>query len=212
MTCKICSKETEKLFDKLVLGKYSITYFQCASCDFIQTEEPFWLQEAYSNAITATDVGLISRNILYSELIPPILELFSKEPSDSFLDFGGGYGMFVRIMRDKGYEFFLEDRYAENLFAKYFELKNYNGSRFKALTSFEVFEHLENPLEEISEMFKLSDNIIFSTELQPYPFETVLDWWYLAPEHGQHIAFYSMKTLRKISELFDFVWLVLILL
>ena len=31
-------------------------------CDFLQTEEPFWLKEAYESAIGITDTGIIKRN------------------------------------------------------------------------------------------------------------------------------------------------------
>lgn len=113
--------------------------------------------------------------------------------------------MFVRVMRDKGYDFYLHDIYAENLFARYFELKNYPGKgNFAALTAFEVFEHLENPAEELTAMFDLTDTIIFSTDLQPVQsFTKAADWWYFTPETGQHISFYNTMSLTILSQRFD---------
>ncbi len=118
--CKICGGKVTEAFSALMLQKYNTVYLQCTNCNFIQTEEPYWLDEAYASAITATDVGLIYRNILFSDIVAPILDLFS-DTRDAYLDYGGGYGIFVRIMRDKGFNFYLHDLYAENIYAKHFE-------------------------------------------------------------------------------------------
>lgn len=202
--CNICGSSTSKVFDAMVLEKYKTDYFQCENCGFIQTDKPHWLKEAYVSAITSIDVGLIYRNLDFSNIVPPVLDLFSSE-EDAYIDYGGGYGMFVRILRDKGYDFYLHDMYAENLFAKHFELKDYNGkSKFAALTAFEVFEHLEDPIEELDKMFKLSDTIIFSTDLQPETtFKRPDDWWYFVPETGQHISFYTTRSLEFLSQKFN---------
>ncbi len=37
------------------------------------------------------------------------------------MDFGAGHGVFVRMMRDKGFDFFWNDIYCKNLYAKDFE-------------------------------------------------------------------------------------------
>ena len=58
MTCKICNNPSEKIFDKIILQKYHSNYYQCKNCSFVQTDEPIWLEEAYSNAITTLDIGL----------------------------------------------------------------------------------------------------------------------------------------------------------
>jgi len=202
--CNICGSGSVKIFDAMLLGKYNVGYFQCENCSFIQTEKPYWLEEAYVSAITSIDVGLVYRNLYFSNIVPTLLDVFSNK-NDSYIDYGGGYGMFVRIMRDKGYDFYLQDIYAENLFAKYFDIKDFaGGQKFTALTAFEVFEHLEDPIEELKKMFGLSDTIIFSTDLQPMPsFSKATDWWYFTPETGQHISFYNIKSLEKLSQLFN---------
>jgi hypothetical protein len=54
------------------------------------------------------------------------------------------------MMRDKGFNFYLHDTFCNNLFAKHFDisdLPNYNS--FDLLTAFEVFEYLENPIDEL---------------------------------------------------------------
>ena len=70
--CKICNSRNEYLFKALVLNKYDVHYYKCNECGFIQTEEPFWLSEAYSSVITQQDIGLLYRN----RFIVPILNVY----------------------------------------------------------------------------------------------------------------------------------------
>ncbi len=198
--CKICSSNTSQIFKADVLGKYSTAYFQCDRCKFIQTEHPHWQEEAYSNAITDLDIGIVWRNIRLSKWLGTILKN-NYSSKAKFLDYAGGYGLFVRIMRDKGFDFYREDRYCENLFARHFDITDLPRSqKFELVTAFEVFEHLVDPLADISEMLNYSDNIIFTTELQPdKEIHSANDWWYFTPETGQHIAFYTKKTLQLLA-------------
>lgn len=203
VNCKICTCNSDFLFEATVLQKHLVKYYKCQECGFIQTESPYWLNEAYNSPIASIDVGLLQRNISLSEQVSIILESIDVENS-AYIDYGGGYGIFVRLMRDRGFNFYLSDLYAENLFAKYFELKDAKVTTgFTCLTAFEVFEHLENPLEEIKKMFSLSDTIIFSTELQPNDHvNDVTDWWYFVPEGGQHVSLYSLNSLRQLKTYF----------
>ena len=61
MKCKICDGAVRHLFAKKVLHKYDVAYFQCLHCRFIQTEQPYWLGEAYEKAIARLDIGLVWR-------------------------------------------------------------------------------------------------------------------------------------------------------
>lgn len=206
MNCSICKNTSTQLFRTKVLEKYDVNYFQCNNCGFIQTEHAHWLKEAYSNAITSLDIGLVSRNLFYAPKTDLIINLFFNSGTQ-FLDYGGGYGMFVRMMRDKGFNFYRQDIYCENLFAKNFDVTNLDANKqssFELLCAFEVFEHLENPLVEIEKMFAYSKNILFSTELQPpQKLSNPKEWWYFTPETGQHISLYSERSLQLIAEKFN---------
>jgi 2-polyprenyl-3-methyl-5-hydroxy-6-metoxy-1,4-benzoquinol methylase len=206
MECKICKHQTNEIFKADVLLKYKVAYHQCSYCQFIQTDETYWLGEAYKEAISSLDIGYLTRNILYSEITANLLQQFYKS-NEPCLDYGGGYGMFVRLMRDKGFHFYRQDLYCENLFAKYLDITELGSStpqKFELVTAFEVFEHLENPLAEIEQMFGYSNSILFSTELQPdMKFTTAADWWYFVPESGQHIALFSKESLKEICSIFN---------
>jgi 2-polyprenyl-3-methyl-5-hydroxy-6-metoxy-1,4-benzoquinol methylase len=199
--CKICNSNAIKIFSGRILNKYNIDYFQCDNCRFIQAESPYWLKEAYSSAIASTDIGLVSRNLSFQNITSWIIKSYFDYNS-KFLDYAGGYGIFVRLMRDKGFDFYRQDIYCENHFAKYFDICELNtGTKFELVTAFEVFEHLVDPIEEINKIFEYTDVVFFSTELQPkIKMNSTADWWYFAEETGQHISFYTIKTLKIIAK------------
>jgi hypothetical protein len=200
MNCKICGSPAKQLFNKKVLAKYSVNYYQCTNCNFIQTDEPYWLNEAYSNAITATDIGLINRNVYFTEICTALLRLCGFDAKKKYLDYGGGYGIYVRMMRDKGFNFYWTDEYCENLYAKKFSADiSKQNKEYELVTAFEVFEHLANPVKEIEKILRYSDSILFSTQLVNSADTALENWWYIAPEHGQHVAFYDIKTLHYIG-------------
>jgi len=73
MKCKICNSESKHVFDAKVLNKYSIKYYHCAKCGFLQTEDPYWLEEAYEDSIAKADTGIMVRNISLSRKTATIL-------------------------------------------------------------------------------------------------------------------------------------------
>jgi hypothetical protein len=181
-----------------ILYKFDVTYFICSKCEYVQTEEPYWLEEAYSSALSALDVGAVRRNKRFEVIIPAIVQMHFN-PEGKFVDYGSGHGLFVRLMRDRGYDFHWSDKYAENLFARGFEYVN-TDKPVEAVTAFEVFEHLVKPCEEIAGIINISSNVIFSTVLMPRSKPKPGHWWYYTPETGQHIGIYSETTLRWIAK------------
>ncbi len=202
MTCKICNNETEKAITTLVLNKYEAVYYYCTKCKFLFAGEPIWLGEAYKNSINISDTGILQRNQIFVRMTSTLIYFFLNK-SDRFLDYAGGYGIFTRLMRDIGFDFYWDDKYSQNLLARGFEISESDRKRFEAVTAFEVFEHLVNPLEELEKMIQYSDNIIFSTELLPENIPNPNDWWYYGFEHGQHISFYSYKTLEFLADIYN---------
>ncbi len=201
MKCKLCDTTGKKIFSKKILGKYDTDYLKCDKCGFIQTTHNNWLHEAYTSAITSLDLGLLSRNIRLKWQITPIIDAFYPG-AKNFLDFAGGYGVFVRIMRDEGFNYFRHDPHCENLFAKHFDHTDSGLAHFDLATAFEVFEHFDDPLAGIQEVFSYAGDLIFTTELYDNV-EDLENWWYLAPETGQHIAFYSTRTLEYLAGRFN---------
>lgn len=187
-----------KEFSATVLGKYLVDYFYCVNCGLLKTEKPYWLESAYQDAIAVTDTGLVKRNISNCKrVLPLIYGLFGTKAK--ILDVSGGYGLLARLLRDNGMNCYTIDKYCENIFAKSFEPE----ADFVAdvLLSFEVLEHIDNPIEFLSDNFKKfkSKTIILSTSVygDVIPEKT---WWYYSFETGQHISFYQKKTLDALAK------------
>jgi hypothetical protein len=205
MISKITGGATKKIFEATALLKHKVSFYECVQTGFVQTEEPYWLEEAYSSAITKLDIGLIYRNLQISDKFSRVIPLHFNAKK-KFLDFAGGYGMFTRLMRDKGFDFYHSDIYCENIFAKNFDASSLAAdTRFELLTAMEVFEHLVNPVNEIAPLFNHSDNILFTTELIPASFKNnIKEWWYCSFETGQHVSLYTEESLRFLAKKFGY--------
>ncbi|MCJ7552618.1 MAG: class I SAM-dependent methyltransferase [Ignavibacteriaceae bacterium] len=202
MNCKICNSSAPLVFKEKVLKKYDVEFYQCDKCGFLFSEEPYWIEEAYGNAITYSDSGIILRNIQFSKICSVTIDLFFNR-KDRFLDYAGGYGLFTRMMRDYGFDFYWTDKYCENLFAKGFEHDEKVDSKFEIVTAFEVFEHFVDPVVELEKILSFSNNVIFSTELLSQPIPDPKEWWYYSFIHGQHISFYTYKSLSLLAKRFN---------
>jgi len=198
MKCKICAADTKPHDRGLMLGRYQVQFFRCPSCGFVQTEEPFWLKESYSSAINRSDIGYVGRNLAHAKMVHSLIGI-AFDPKARFIDFGGGYGMFVRLMRDLGFDFYWRDKYCDNLFAGEHVAPDILSDRYELLTAFEVFEHLTDPMSDIHQMAALSDTIVFSTGLTPDVAPPVKEWVYYGLDHGQHVAFYTRAALLHIA-------------
>lgn len=204
VSCKICDSLSEFVFGKKILQKYNASFFKCTNCGFLQTESPYWLEESYRLPFTPLDVWLVARPLNISQVTENLI-LNYFDPTKRFLDYGGGIGVFTRMMRDRGFQFYRQDKYAQNLFTQFFDVSDLPQDHrdFELITCFEVLEHLENPLDELNKMFSLGSNVFCSTTLQPeVSIEQLQSWIYIAELHGQHISFYTRKSMEIIADKF----------
>jgi hypothetical protein len=199
--CRVCESTTYRCFTNRILSKYDVAYYFCDNCGFLQTQRPYWLDEAYADAIAAEDVDLVGRNLRMRRILTCVLPACFG-PDVTLLDLAGGYGLLTRLMRNNGMAFSWSDKHCANLFAKEYEWNEAHG-RVSAATAFEVLEHLEDPLAFIRDALDKTSTrtLIFTTQLfegrPPHPGK----WSYYAPEGGQHIAFYQPRTLAHIARL-----------
>ncbi|MDD2366331.1 MAG: class I SAM-dependent methyltransferase [Desulfuromonadaceae bacterium] len=163
--------------------------------------EPFWLDDVNSNPIAAADTGLVRRNISLASQVAGVLYLLMGERGiGRYVDVAGGHGLFTRLMRDLGFDFYWVDLYCKNILSQGFEYEQEIGA-CRAVTAFEVLEHLQNPAEFIQDALSMSGahTILFSTELYDGIPPQPDDWPYYAFANGQHIAFYQRRTLERLA-------------
>jgi hypothetical protein len=195
IACRACgSQETRFVFSGEMLSR-SVDYYECSACRYFQTETPSWLEEAYSKAINDSDTGIMARNLLNARVVLGTLWSLGDLRS-RVLDFAGGYGVLVRLLRDYGIDALWTDRYCLNLLASGFD---YDGGPVGLVTAFEAFEHFVDPGQELSRMLEIGSSVLLSTELLGEPAPALADWWYYGTEHGQHIGFFRVTTLRSLA-------------
>lgn len=200
VACRLCGKIAVRVLGVSMRNRPT-DLFLCDHCDYLQTEQPTWLDQAYSdNPIDISDTGILQRQV--KALNATVATYMALGLSGPVLDDAGGYGLLVRRLRDHGLVAFWHDAYTQNLFARGFEwhhrsLMNATG-RPGMITLFEVLEHLVDPVHEMAERLKKSDHVLLSTTLRPeqVPQE---DWVYYGLDHGQHVGFFSVRSLEQLA-------------
>jgi hypothetical protein len=198
-SCLICESATEAVGSQRVLGRHDAHYRRCKACGYLFIVDPHWLAEAYATAIAALDTGIVTRNLWLADATTALLGSSLRAVRRS-VDFGGGTGLLVRLMRDRGHDFHWHDAYSPNLLAIGFEADL--QQRYDLVTAFELIEHLTDPVATVAQLRQLAPVLLISTELLPDPMPALDRWWYFAPEAGQHIGFFTRRSLEVLGERF----------
>ena len=201
--CRLCGGESHAFTSAVLMEKHSVEYYDCPTCGYVQTETPYWLAEAYSSPINTTDIGILDRNFQNVRLIFLLnLLLFGFAfRKVMHVDYAGGYGILVRMLRTLKFNSYWHDKYCKNLFAYGHEWRDTEHLQaVDLLSAFEVFEHFDYPDLEISKLLSISKNLLFTTRLIADEPPKTDEWWYYGLEHGQHIGFFREKTLNYIAK------------
>lgn len=193
--CRVCGAVVAPLWQGHVLD-LNVSYFQCDACGYVQTEKPYWLERAYTEAVNSSDTGIVARNLSNAKIVLATLLTLGKLDG-KVVDFAGGYGILVRLLRDYGVDALWSDQYCQNLVARGFE---HRGEPADLVTAFEAFEHFVEPAKEIDKLLAIAPNILLSTEIIADPPPAQSEWWYYGQEHGQHIGFFRIRTLKKLAQ------------
>jgi len=196
VNCRVCRNEVTTPFADARLLWRTVNYFDCASCGYVQTEEPTWLDDAYAAAINVSDTGIMARNLSNVPLVLAALAVLGDRRS-VVVDYAGGHGFLVRLLRDAGVDALWADPHSENLVARGFEY--HEGGQASLVTAFEAFEHFVSPVEDMEKLLGIAPNILLTTSVIATPAPKPSDWWYYGLDHGQHIGFYRVQTLQYLA-------------
>jgi hypothetical protein len=197
-TCRLCHGKLLSLFNLKVLGKHHVHYYKCVNCLSMQTEQPYWLEEAYSDSnLSNTDTGAVQRTLHNLAACYGLVRLFKVQ---NVIDVGGSDGLLCRMLRDYDINCYVKDKYATPTYAQGFVEEDFKIPDL--VISFEVLEHFSNPYEDLDALFSYNPKIILlSTVIYANQRE---DWGYLSPESGQHVFFYSQHAFEMIAKKYGY--------
>src|SRR6185437_5471048 len=136
IACRLCGGACRYAFSKTVIGKYRVAFYLCGSCGSMQSEKPYWLDEAYSDPSLMIDPGAAQRVLDCLALADAVMRLFGCRTA---LDYGGGAGLLCRLLRDSGRDAYWYDGYTPPSYANGFA--GSPDSHYDLVTAFEVVEH-----------------------------------------------------------------------
>lgn len=192
--CKICKSQTKKVKDT----KKSIIYHRCLSCGFISIDklnivdkiEEKKHYEKHENSFGNNGYVTMFQNFIDIAILP-----FSKKIKTA-LDFGCGFAPVLASLLEN--EKMIVDRYDY-----YFDNnEEYKNKKYDLITSTEVFEHLQNPIEILKILVNSTNKdgyIVLMTKFPPFCDEEFLKWWYR--RDITHISFFTPKSFEILAVL-----------
>ncbi len=191
--CKICQSDTTTITDTKTLKDYH----KCSTCRYIFLDEKFYIDEQSEKKHydkhhnNFESLGYVK---MFDDLIDEFVEPF-KEYIKTALDFGCGEGEVLPVLIER--REIKCDRF--DLF--YFPEEVYKDKKYDLISSTEVFEHLQNPLEMIKKLLlHVEENgyILLMSAFHPDDDEKFLKWWYI--RDVTHIGFFNMSTFEYIAK------------
>lgn len=150
----------------------------------------------------------------YNELLNTFEE-FRK--TNKILDVGCGIGYFLEVAKERGWDVYGTEYTDEaiqicsskgiNMQKGILSSRNYQNEEFDIITSFEVIEHINNPIDELTNFYKVlrKGGLVYLTTPN---FNSLLRYR-LKSEYNvicypEHLSYYTPKTLKKLFTCVDF--------
>ncbi len=205
-TCLICSSTSLnplKSYEKAHLC-------QCSNCGFVFAQKVPTSEELEEHYIGYGRNDYLSPITIkrYHELLDQ-MEPYRK--TNKLLDVGCGIGYFLEAAKERGWEVYgteytdeavsiCEEKGIKVQKGK-LDPKNYEEESFDVITSFEVIEHINNPLEELENFNSLlrKGGVVYVTTPN---FNSLLRYRlkaaYNVITYPEHLSYYTPKTLKRV--------------
>ena len=153
------------------------------------------MNEAYDPLNERFDTGQLVRSLNNAAFLNALVAHLGL-PKGPIIDYGCGSGLLTRLLRDVGLDAWGFDAYSQPRLAIGFHRTTLEGA--KAINLCEVAEHFDDPAGYFDEIFASGIEILI---MQTGIFESPdPNWGYLSVEHGQHIFFYTSKTIEFLAK------------
>ncbi len=207
--CKICGS-TAKLFDVVDFNKSAdafyafglagieVPWLRCENCGFLFTSFfDDWTHDDFARFIYNSDYLKIDPDYegpRAARLLEAVPTLLGRPSGLRILDYGSGKGIFVRGLRENGYEATAYDPFSASARPE---------GKFDLITCFEVIEHSPDPMAVLRDMRSLltsGGGILLGETLQPPNIgELRCSWWYCAPRNG-HCSTFTARSLALAAQ------------
>lgn len=207
-TCLICG--SDRLGNLNDYHKFNLV--QCSSCGFVfmkQIPTPAELKAHYDTYSYDREQYLSPITIKnYNQLLD---EFEPYRKSNKLLDVGCGMGFFLEAAKQRGWEVYgteyspkaieINEKKGIKMIAGQLLSDNFPEKDFDVITSFEVIEHINNPLEEIHHIYSLlrSKGLFYCTTPN---FNSLLRYYlkenYNVINYPEHLSYYTKKTLTNL--------------
>lgn len=191
--CQICGFMTES-FVHAKLG----VYHHCKNCEFIYKDRGSYISDTKALKIYENHQNIIG-DARYEKYFKDFIEdavIPFLGISKRALDFGSGpQPVLAEVMRrDYGINMDLFDLF-------FAPDESYKINKYDLITSTEVIEHLESPIEYFQHFYDLLNKegiLAIMTQFHSNEKETFLNWHYMRDR--SHISFFRYKTFEKLAE------------
>ena len=183
---------------------------QCKVCDFVFCSPIPSLEELsvhYAGYPRNDDISPVTIK-RYNEL----LDGFEKyRKTNKIVDVGCGNGHFLAVAKQRGWEVYGTEFSDEavaigtakgiSMLEGQLDVSNYEAESFDVVTSFEVLEHINNPIDEINKFKALlrPGGLLYLTTPN---FNSVLRYYlkekWSVIEYPEHLSYYTASTLKRL--------------
>ncbi len=197
--CRICKSPCVKKWDMKVRDRFKGPLHQCKKCDSLQFGGLDWLKDAYYGDYSIRfDEGRMLRNMVVYKLVRRLTKSFFNEKDITLLDYGSGEGVLCDLLK-RSRTNYIVGNYDPQV-KRFSELPR---GKFDIVMCIEVLEHLEDVYKFYKDIKRaLDEDSIFvcSTDLyQPGKHDKM--WPYLSTEIGQHITFWTKKSIQYLKRI-----------